>query len=152
MKFINFKYITIASLILLVSCDNPLGDKDNDDNPSFSVVGEWERTYLNTQLEIKFHSNGSFNGVEISSANSIFIPDHIYTIDNNTITFSGSCLPYNSSEPNDVNGKYSYSIDETNTLLTISIINDECPTNDREAFLSYPYPFSQSSAIWRRVE
>ena len=105
-------------LLLVIGCV--------DDTPSTSIVGEWERTFYSQQLEVIFHENGAVNASAIDEDGTTQIPEHTYTIDGNIITLIGICNAESSEWNYVMEGNYSYSINDEETMLTLTLINDEC--------------------------
>ena len=139
------KLILLISILLIVGCDD-----DGNNSSSYSVIGGWERQYDPTHLfEIIFNEDGTLTANIIDSEDGTSVmPEHTYTTDNNIITLIGSCNPEDPSWPQNGVGNYSYIINDVNTMLTLTVIDDECTAydDDREGFFS-----DESSAVWTRV-
>ena len=142
------KLILFVSIFIFIGCNNDTQTNDGGDdyNSSHSVIGEWERTYYynNTLFVIIFHENETLS----ATWGDTEIPTLTYSINDNIITFVADCYAENPLWPQDAQGNYSYTINNANTTLTLTVINDECTEydDDREAFFS-----NESSAVWTRV-
>ena len=138
-------------LLLLVGCSND-DTQTNDDGgngtSSTSIVGEWQRAFYGQQLEVVFHEDGIVNASAIDEDGTTEMPEHTYTIDGNIITLNGICNAESSEWNYETEGNYSYTINDSNTTLTLTLINDDCPDLDdgRAAFFS-----NESAANWTRV-
>ena len=145
------KLILLISILFFVGCnDDTQTNGDGDNNSSYSVVGEWQRIWYGQQLlEVVFHEDGVVNASAVDVGETNEMPEHTYTINDDIITLIGICNAESSEWNYVTEGTYSYIINNSNSTLTLTLINEECPDLDdgRAAFYS-----DESSASWTRVD
>ena len=137
------KLIILITALVFWGCEkDPTGLNGNGD-VSVSIIGNWQRIYYGSSgeesLTISFNEDGNATG----DWGGASIPTQTYSINDNIITFIGTDCGL------EAEGNYSYTINNANTTLTLTVINDECTEydDDREAFFS-----NESSATWTRVD